>query len=56
MREANIIWTRETLDQFLIAPRDVAPGNQMAFFGMPDAPMRADLIAYIEAHSEGAER
>jgi len=56
MREANIVWTRQTLDQFLTAPRETVPGNQMAFFGMPDAAMRADLIEYIAVHSQERAR
>jgi cytochrome c len=47
MRNANFVWTKKNLERFLEAPRDVIPGNQMAFFGMPDAAMRSDLIEYL---------
>jgi cytochrome c len=49
MRTAGetIVWNRDTLDQFLTAPRDFVPNNQMAFFGMPDAATRADIIEFL---------
>jgi cytochrome c2 len=46
--EAGLIWTEEELDQFLLEPERVIPGNQMGFFGLPDARDRADLIAYLK--------
>jgi cytochrome c len=53
MRAAGetIVWNRETLDQFLTAPRDVVPDNQMAFYGMPDAATRSDIIEFLAAKS-----
>lgn len=30
-----------------LEPERVIPGNQMGFFGLPDARDRADLIAYL---------
>lgn len=40
-------WTRATLDAFITAPEDLAPGTSMTFAGMPDPKERADLIAYL---------
>ena len=46
------IWTRATLDAFLMSPEDFAPGTAMTFVGMPDPIERADVIAYL-AHTGG---
>jgi cytochrome c len=46
--EAGLIWTEDELDRFLLEPERVIPGNQMGFFGLPDARDRADLIAYLK--------
>jgi cytochrome c len=53
MRAAGetIVWERETLERFLAAPRDVVPNNQMAFFGIPDAATRADIVEFLAAKS-----
>ena len=48
-RRANAVWTPELLDAFLTEPQ--APpfrGNRMPFAGIPDAQVRADLIAYLK--------
>lgn len=45
------VWTPAALDAFLTDPLAVAPDNAMAFFGLPSANDRADLIAYLEAAS-----
>jgi cytochrome c len=46
--EAGLVWTEDELDRFLLEPEGVLPGNQMGFFGLPDAHDRADLIAYLK--------
>lgn len=46
-RHTDLVWTRENLDKFLADPRRMVPDNGMAFFGMPDAAARADLIDYL---------
>jgi cytochrome c len=48
MGEAGLVWTEEQLDRFLADPEGMLPGNQMGFFGLPDARDRADLIAYLK--------
>lgn len=47
MRDSGIVWTAETLDAFLEAPRDFMPGTKMTYAGVPDPTDRADLIAYL---------
>ncbi|HHJ36386.1 MAG TPA: hypothetical protein ENJ87_11525 [Gammaproteobacteria bacterium] len=47
MSESDIIWTKETLDQFLRSPFTMIPGTSMAFSGIPSARARQQLIAYL---------
>ncbi|HEB59539.1 MAG TPA: hypothetical protein ENJ01_09975 [Gammaproteobacteria bacterium] len=47
MKNADIIWTRESLDEFLRAPLTMVPGTSMAFAGMPDARERDQLITFL---------
>ena len=47
MRSANLTWTSQKLDQFLIAPKVVVPGNKMKFKGMPSAEDRNNLIEFL---------
>ncbi len=41
-------WTEANLDKYLKSPADYAPGNSMAFAGIPNAKDRADVIAYLK--------
>ena len=43
-------WTDGTLDKYLKSPADYAPGNAMAFAGVPNAKDRTDVIAYLKAN------
>lgn len=47
-KAANMTWDAETLDKYLIAPREVIKGTTMAFVGVKNPTQRADLIAYLE--------
>ena len=47
-QNANIVWTAEELDLYLVSPKTVVPGTSMIFAGLKDASKRADLIAYLE--------
>lgn len=44
-------WNDGTLDKYLKSPADYAPGNAMAFAGIPNAKDRGDVIAYLKAQS-----
>ncbi len=46
---SGIVWTRDTLDQWLTRPTALVPGTNMAFQGVASAPSRADLIAYLQS-------
>ena len=45
-------WTEGNLDKYLKSPADYAPGNAMAFAGIPNAKDRADLVAWLKKNSE----
>ena len=45
--KATLKWSAANLDRWLKAPADFAPGNAMAFSGIPSVKDRADLIAYL---------
>jgi cytochrome c2 len=47
------VWTRATLDAFLIDPEGVLPGTSMTMPGLPDASDRDDVIDFLEAAGRG---
>ena len=44
-------WTYEELNRWLYKPADYAPGTKMAFPGIPDAQLRANVIAWLRSLS-----
>ena len=44
-------WTDANLDKYLKSPADYAPGNAMAFAGIPNAKDRGDVIAYLKKNA-----
>lgn len=53
LKKADVVWGRETLDQWLADPARYIPGNTMTFAGVRGSRAREDLIAYLRAVSEG---
>lgn len=47
-KSKNIIWSRETLFDYLENPKKYIPGTKMVFAGLKKETDRADLIAYLE--------
>jgi cytochrome c len=45
-------WTPEDLDVYLTNPRGMVPGTNMSFAGIPRGTERADLITYLNTHSD----
>ena len=45
--DKGLIWTQETLSEFLKNPRSYMPGNKMVFAGVRDDDDRRDLVAYL---------
>jgi cytochrome c len=50
VKESNIVWNAETLDQFLAAPTRMVPGTRMVT-RVADPARRAALIAYLNAET-----
>lgn len=48
MKDAGVVWSADTLKQYLANPRSFVPGNRMPFAGLPKEQDREDLIAYLE--------
>lgn len=54
MRDANIVWSRQTLDRFLAGPLEMIPGTTMGYAGIAESSQRALLIGYLEWASTSA--
>lgn len=44
-------WTPENISNFILNPKEYAPGTKMAYRGMDDVADRANLIAYLETQN-----
>ena len=47
MKDSNRTWSAQNLDAYLADPQKAMPGNHMPYSGLPDAQLRADLVAYL---------
>jgi cytochrome c2 len=45
--QEGLVWTPETLAEFIKDPRGFLPGTKMNFAGVPDDKAIADIIAYL---------
>ena len=45
-------WSPEDLDHFLLNPKAAVPGTNMSFAGIPRGKERADLITFLNSHSD----
>jgi cytochrome c len=48
MRTSGVVWTAETLDAFIAAPKSVIPGTRMGFAGVSDPAQRKAIIAAMQ--------
>ena len=48
LKSSGIVWTDDTLDEWIKDPQHFIPGNTMTFPGMKDASQRADLLAFLK--------
>ncbi|MBL0932631.1 MAG: cytochrome c family protein [Alphaproteobacteria bacterium] len=46
-QKADLVWTPDVLDKYLINPREIVPGTTMAFAGIRNETERANVIAYL---------
>ena len=48
-KNANIVWSPDTLEPYLADPKKIIPGTIMAFAGLKKAEDRANVIAYLQS-------
>jgi cytochrome c len=53
MKHTDIVWNEATLDPWLTDPERFIPGTSMTFPGLREKQSRQDVIAYLQAVSEG---
>jgi cytochrome c len=53
LKKSGLMWDEATLDKWLANPEALVPGTTMTFPGLKDMKRRQDLIAYLQAASEG---
>jgi cytochrome c len=53
LRKSGLVWNAATLDKWLAGPEKLVPGTSMTFPGIKDTAQRQDVIAYLQAVSEG---
>jgi len=47
MKKYEKVWDAQTLDAYLVDPRQAVPGTKMIFVGLKDSSDRANIIAYL---------
>jgi len=47
-KNSGIIWSEDTLFDYLLAPKKYIPGTKMVFAGLKKEKDRKDLIAYLK--------
>jgi len=52
LKRSGIVWSPQTLDNFIADPQKAVPTNRMPYAGMTNAGERADLIAYLQKMSK----
>ena len=52
LKRSGIVWSPQTLDNFIADPQKAVPTNRMPYAGMTNASERADLIAYLQKMSK----
>lgn len=48
MKNSGIVWSEDTLKQYLADPKAMVPGNKMAFAGIKKESDLENLIAYLK--------
>lgn len=49
MQRSGIVWSEDTLVQYLSNPQDVVPGNRMPFGGLATPEESKDVVSYLES-------
>lgn len=48
LKRSGIIWTPQTMNDFLADPQKMVPANRMPYDGVPNERDRTDLIIYMQ--------
>ena len=48
--EGGLVWTPEALTEYLLHPKETVEKNKMAFAGVKDPAIAADIIAFLATH------
>jgi len=48
MKNAAIVWDEENIAQYIEKPAKFMPGNKMAFIGIRNPKIRANIVAYLK--------
>jgi cytochrome c len=54
LKSSGVVWNAETLDAWIADPARLVPNNWMAFAGLKDAQVRADLITFLRTSAADA--
>ncbi|MGI9481576.1 MAG: c-type cytochrome [Hyphomicrobiales bacterium] len=52
MADSGVVWTTETLTEYLAKPKKYMPGTKMAFAGIRKEKQISDLLAYLEENTK----
>ena len=55
MKNSGIVWSAETIAEYLRKPKKYIPGNKMTFVGLKKETQITDLLAYLEETTKKAE-
>jgi cytochrome c len=55
MKNSDIVWSAETLAEYLQKPKDYVPGTKMVFAGLNKEDQIEDVIAYLEEATKKPE-
>ena len=47
MKRSGVVWTAQTIEQYIADPQAMIPANRMPYAGMASASDRADLVSYL---------
>lgn len=50
--DEGLIWTEESIDDFLARPKELYPGNRMRYDPVEDPDKRARIIKYLKAYAQ----
>lgn len=48
MKDANVTWNDEAIDQYITDPKKFVPGNKMVYAGLKKEDERKEIIAYLK--------